>query len=290
VTKEEIIAAIRECAEKVGRTPKFMEFLTMFPKIRRKAIRREFTTYMKALEASGLEGSGVGYSYPMKTLFRNWAGVVRELQRVPSMSEYELYSRFSYQPITRRFKSWLNVPRAMAQYAINEGLQEEYADVLEIVRVKQVGMMAARAASQTAQAVQAAPVNGAGPRPVRPMIASAGQVYGMPLITSPLAFGPMNEAGVLFLFGMLAERLGFIVTHVQTAFPDLQALVRVDENSCQMVKIEAEYESRNFREHMHSAKDCDLIVCWIHNWPDCPLEVIELRSVAMEMAGVKQSP
>jgi hypothetical protein len=48
------------------------------------------------------------------------------------------------------------------------------------------------------------------------MIASAGPVYGMPLITSPLAFGPMNEAGVLFLFGMLAERLGFIMTHVQT--------------------------------------------------------------------------
>lgn len=281
MTKEEIIAAIRECAEKLGRTPKLMEFLTMFPKVKRKAIRREFTSYAHALEACGLEGSGVGYSYPMKTLFRNWAGVVREIQRVPSMTEYELYSRFSYQPITRRFKSWLNVPRAMAQYAINEGLQEEYADVLEIVRVKQVGVMAARAATK------AAPLNNAGPRPVRPIIASAGPVYGMPLITSPLAFGPMNEAGVLFLFGMLAERLGFIVTHVQTAFPDLQALVRVDENSCQMVKIEAEYESKNFREHMHSAKDCDLIVCWIHNWPDCPLEVIELRSVAMEMAGVK---
>jgi len=284
VTKDEIIAAIRECAEKVGRTPKLMDFLTMFPKITRKAIRREFTTYQHALEASGLEGSGVGYCYSMKTLFRKWAAVVREIGRVPSMTEYELYSRSSYQPITRRFKSWLNVPRAMAQYATNEGLQEEYADVLEIVRVKQVGAMAARASTQAAQA---ALVNNGGPRTMRPMIASAGPVYGMPLITSPLAFGPVNEAGVLFLFGMLAERLGFIMTHVQTAFPDCQGLVRVDENSCQMVRIEVEYESRNFREHMHSPKDCDLIVCWIHNWPDCPLEVIELRTAAMEMAGVK---
>lgn len=32
------------------------------------------------------------------------------------------------------------------------------------------------------------------------------------------------------------------------------------------------------------------IVCWIHNWPECPLEAIELRGVLMEMAGVKESP
>ena len=24
---------------------------------------------------------------------------------------------------------------------------------------------------------------------------------------------------------------------------------------------------------------CDLIVCWEHNWPECPLEVIELKSL-----------
>jgi hypothetical protein len=25
--------------------------------------------------------------------------------------------------------------------------------------------------------------------------------------------------------------------------------------------------------------DCDMIVCWEHNWPECPLEVIELKTV-----------
>jgi len=24
-------------------------------------------------------------------------------------------------------------------------------------------------------------------------------------------------------------------------------------------------------------KGCDMIICWKHNWPECPLEVLELR-------------
>jgi len=24
---------------------------------------------------------------------------------------------------------------------------------------------------------------------------------------------------------------------------------------------------------------CDLIVCWVHNWPECPVEVIELSTL-----------
>jgi hypothetical protein len=37
-------------------------------------------------------------------------------------------------------------------------------------------------------------------------------------------------------------------------------------------------ESRNFLTHLHDPQKCHLIVCWEHNWPDCPLEVVELKS------------
>jgi len=30
---------------------------------------------------------------------------------------------------------------------------------------------------------------------------------------------------------------------------------------------------------MHDVDGCDLIVCWSHNWPDCPLEVLALENV-----------
>ena len=53
----------------------------------------------------------------------------------------------------------------------------------------------------------------------------------------------------------------------------------VAENRLQPVKIELEYQSLNFLKHMHDVAGCDLIVCWEHNWPECPLEVIELKSL-----------
>ena len=35
---------------------------------------------------------------------------------------------------------------------------------------------------------------------------------------------------------------------------------------------------------------CDLIVCWEHNWEECPLEVIELKTVIAEDWENKTSP
>ena len=30
---------------------------------------------------------------------------------------------------------------------------------------------------------------------------------------------------------------------------------------------------------------CDLIVCWIHDWKDCPLEVRELKTAIEQLPG-----
>ena len=47
------------------------------------------------------------------------------------------------------------------------------------------------------------------------------------------------------------------------------------------LRIEFEYESRNFLRHLHDPSQCDIIVCWKHNWKGCPgeIEVIELGTV-----------
>jgi len=47
----------------------------------------------------------------------------------------------------------------------------------------------------------------------------------------------------------------------------------------QRVRIEFEFQSRNFLQHFHDPEQCDLIVCWEHNWTECPLEVLELKKV-----------
>lgn len=106
----------------------------------------------------------------------------------------------------------------------------------------------------------------------------SGRVYGAPLNFGSLIYEPVNEQGVVFLFGMVSRALGFSVEYIGTDFPDCEAKRYVEGRGKrqQTVKIEFEYRSRDFD---HVVEDCDIIVCWEDNWgDDCPLEVIELRT------------
>jgi hypothetical protein len=98
---------------------------------------------------------------------------------------------------------------------------------------------------------------------------------------------PMNEQGVIFAFGLVARHLGFSVLRFQTGFPDCKALREVVRGQLQRVRIEFEFESRNFLKHRHRRDGCDLIVCWRHNWAGCPvhLEVLELKKVLQEVSS-----
>jgi hypothetical protein len=103
-------------------------------------------------------------------------------------------------------------------------------------------------------------------------------VMGEPFDRSPLTNAPMNELGVVLLFGMVAADMGFQVESLQGKFPDCEAKREVSPGKWQRCRIEFEYESKNFHLHGHDPKGCDVIVCWRHNWRECPaeLEVIEL--------------
>ena len=272
MSKEAIIAAIQECAQKIGRTPYNAELRDFCPAISRATIRMAFGTYTRALQEAGLEALRRGVEVPLELLFRDWVEVARKLKKLPSMGEYEATSKYSVRPLVGRFTGWPHVPRGLEEYIVSQGLEGEYEDVLVLIR--------ARLAAEPAQT--AAPT---WELPKREPLPGAGKIFGTPLMTTPLAFGPTNEQGVVFLFGMLAERLGFVLIHIQTEFPDGEALMRLDEDEWQHVRIEFEYESRNFLKHQHKSNDCDVIVCWSHNWPDCPLAVVELKGTAKEMVG-----
>jgi hypothetical protein len=269
VTKEEIIAAIKECAKNLGRAPSQPELSSVFPAIKMGTIRKYLGTYRQALEESGLAGAGCGYEATIDELFRDWAQIVRKMGKVPTMTEYDRESRYSVRPLSGRFKRWTQVPRGMHEYAQQKKLDVEYADVLNVIRQhykeepESAWIFEQRTGPVTSHAF--------------PM--ADREIYGPPLVQAHLVCGPTNEAGVVFLFGMLAGQLGFMVTRIQTEFPDCEALRRVGEERWQRVRIEFEYESRNFLKHFHNAAECDLIICWSHNWPECPLEVIELKPV-----------
>lgn len=114
-----------------------------------------------------------------------------------------------------------------------------------------------------------------------------GIEYGAPINFRGLRHAPINEQGVVYLFGIVSHELGLIVEAVQAGFPDCEAkrCVNSKDNRWQRVRIEFEFRSRNFVDHGHNPAGADLIVCWEHNWPECPLEVIELRTVIERLEG-----
>ena len=267
MSKEEIIAAVKKCAEELGHTPNQAEFRTL-TKITKNQIRKNFGTFTQMMAASEIVCRGSGVVVDMKSLFLDWAGLVRNLGKAPTMSDYELASKYSVRPLQRRFRSWGQVPLGMLEYVRQEGLEGEWKDVLEIIKNREQ--------DDEKEAQTSAPVIH---MPANPRIgADAPLVFGPPM-HAPLICAPTNEQGVLFAFGSVARELGFSMLQVQTGFPDCIALRHIGGGRWQWVKIELEYESRNFLTHMHPVGGCELIVCWRHNWPDCPLEVIELQNV-----------
>jgi hypothetical protein len=105
-------------------------------------------------------------------------------------------------------------------------------------------------------------------------------LYGEPLEFRGLRYAPVNEQDVVYLFGMVSRELGFLIESVGTDFPDCEGkrCLNPEGTKWEHVKIEFELNSSNFPEHGHDPDNCDLIVCWAHDWDDCPNEVLELKT------------
>ncbi|HEY2361062.1 MAG TPA: hypothetical protein VGK36_08100 [Candidatus Angelobacter sp.] len=268
MSRDEVISTTKECTEKLGHVPSVEELLGA-TQINKHLIRKRFGTYRALLEACGLERHGSGYEVKLESLFLDWAGVVRMLGKVPSMTEYALNGEYSNMPLIKRFGGWRHVPLGMRRYAREQGVEEEWKDVVEIVarHLEPTGKRARNSVLASAASLK--------PR-VRPDV----PIFGLPMMAaSPMVYAPTNEAGVMVLFGAVAREQGFAITRVQQAFPDCEAMREIEPERCQPSRIEFEFESRNFLVHLHPVDGADVIVCWKHNWPECPLEVLELSTM-----------
>lgn len=101
-----------------------------------------------------------------------------------------------------------------------------------------------------------------------------------------MVYAPLNENGVVFLFGKVVEDLNMYIEEIKPGFPDCIAR-RFTGKGWQQTRVEFEYKSSAFKQHKHDSKGCDVIVCWEHDWPDCPLEVIELKD---RIKGLENRP
>ncbi len=267
LTKQTIREQMLGCAAELGHVPSILEFMKT-TKISRRQVRKDYGSYTQLLQECHLEReNSSGHRVPLDKLFLDWAKVVRELGKAPSMSEYEAMSKYSLKPLVRCFGSWRQVAYGLTQFAEGRGLAEQWKAELELAAASSKDQEAQWMAQQEARARRTRTLPGG---------MALGPTYGPPMWPGPLAHAPVNEIGVVFLFGAMAQQLGFVVHRLQAEFPDCEAVRWVEEDKWQRVRIEFEYESRNFLKHMHEASECDLIVCWRHNWPECPLEVIAL--------------
>lgn len=106
-----------------------------------------------------------------------------------------------------------------------------------------------------------------------------------------LVYSPVSEQGVVFLFGKIIEDLHMYIEEIKTSYPDCIGR-RYTGKGWEKVAIEFEYKSSNFLEHQHDSRECDIIVCWEHDWKDCPkeLQVIELKEAIKELPSEPIEP
>jgi len=106
-------------------------------------------------------------------------------------------------------------------------------------------------------------------------------LFGAPLRTPAMRYAPLNELGVIYLFGIMANDLGFAIEAIALGFPDCEAKRLTDPRRgvWRHVRIEFEFRSSGFRSHSAEADKCDLLVCWQHDWPGCPIDVLELKDL-----------
>jgi hypothetical protein len=97
-----------------------------------------------------------------------------------------------------------------------------------------------------------------------------------------LLYAPVTESGVVYLFGKVADDLNMFIEEMRPDSPDAIAR-RFTGKGWERLRVEFEQRSSDFKQSGRDADACDLIVCWEHDWPTCPLEVIELRDRIREM-------
>jgi len=95
-----------------------------------------------------------------------------------------------------------------------------------------------------------------------------------------LEYIPKTEGTVIFLTGLLVAKgeLPLRIKKIRSGYPDMEATYYT-KDGWKTVTVEFEVKSSDFLIHKHDPNECDMIICWEHNWTECPehIEVIELK-------------
>ena len=232
-------------------------------------VRSTFGSWNEAIIAANLNPIAPG---PVKAppkisdeeLLKEIISLTKKLGKEPSQNEMSAKGKFSDTSYRVRFGSWVKA-KQIAYATYGHPLTNSLDQVKENI--------ATAPQNFTRPTVQ--------PETFKPKSTGKGKKaqYGNPMEFRGLRHEPINEQGVVYLFGMVSKELGFLIESIQQGFPDCEGKREVKSSGrWERVLIEFEHRSSNFKDHGHDPEKCDLIVCWEHDWPECPIEVLELRS------------
>jgi len=246
--KEAILGYLKDLAARLGSETLTTRQVKADGQISPATIFRKFGGFSEALIRAGLRPSRV-YKRNPELMLQQLANLSKSLGRNPSKTEIKENLSYNARHYEKEFGSVSKALDLIPQghLSLHVPLEKEHA----------------------------LPVH------VRLTKTKSRRRYGPTIDFRGLRHAPINELGVVFLFGMLAEDLGFVVESIQTGFPDCDAKYKRPDGSYEGVRIEFEYNSSSFEKHGHNPDKCELIVCWVHDWVDCPksLTVISLSEI-----------
>ncbi|MDH5509009.1 MAG: hypothetical protein OEZ32_01505 [Nitrospinota bacterium] len=110
MTKDDLLDAIRKLSKELGRRPTRAEFKTHFD-IAEHYILKHYKNWTEAVRASGLQPDESYIKTDEEILLKDWAEVVRKLNKIPTMAEYKHGgSNYSVAVFKKRFGPWTGIP------------------------------------------------------------------------------------------------------------------------------------------------------------------------------------
>ncbi len=267
--RETIIQEIRRVAQELGSSTLSKVQFKLRSNISEYHINKYFDSWNEAVKAANLTVTDVS-RISDDEIFREMAKAFEKCGEICSTIKFNKLCKYSYSLYRSRFGKWNDTLLAFKAWLSDSNLDFKFKDQLPIVPIP------VRNSSTLSKEID---------KSKQIIYDSVGTTaYGSVLNFRGLLHAPVNEQGVVFLFGMVCLDLGFIVEAVQTGYPDCIAKRRVKgkKDIWERVRIEFEYRSSNFN---HKPDGCDLIVCWEHDWPGCPNEVLELKTAIKSLSS-----
>ncbi len=243
------------------------------------SVNYHFGSLGNALEAAGLKRRLPGENLKEHLnvlseddLFLSILEVERNLGHEPGNNEYISSGKYSNRPFKKRFGKWPDVLAHYRKWKTSKG--PELVDMKVEDNQATKDEMSINPLNTESKHITLARSSG-----------NPAQLYGEPIDFRGLRHAPINEQGVVYLFGMVSRELGFYIEAIQQGFPDCEGKYLYDakKNLWAKARIEFEFKASNFQEHGHDPNQCDFIVCWINDWKDCPITVIELKKEILKL-------